>query len=106
MEIDMAETWRLGSRSGVCCVCVRPGGRASSERGTEGDPRGAGVQERGIHLFSSMFDAHRLHIRHTYHFRTAGRHGPLVSGATPLRAPRLEIDEDTVDRIDGRDKTS
>jgi hypothetical protein len=49
----------------VVYVCVRVGGRASFGAGNGRGSAGRGGVERGKHLFSSMFDAHRLHIRHT-----------------------------------------
>jgi hypothetical protein len=52
----------------VVYVCVRVGGRASSERGTEGDPRGAGVwnaentySRRCSTRTDFTFDTHVLH---------------------------------------------
>ena len=58
-----------------CMLCMCASGRESVFGAGNGrGSAGRGGVERGIHLFSSMFDAHRLHIRHTYHFITAGRH--------------------------------
>ena len=52
-----------------CMLCMCASGRESVFGAGNGrGSAGRGGVERGIHLFSSMFDAHRLHIRHTYHF--------------------------------------
>jgi hypothetical protein len=68
-----------------CMLCMCASGRESVFGAGNGrGSAGRGGVERGIHLFSSMFDAHRLHIRHTYHFIQSAdmRSGPLVSAAT------------------------